>query len=59
MVDSKRYVRVENIELIPQPQIQRRVYERAPFYLVLLTLPLMNPWARGDGVGYHAFACAA
>ncbi len=26
--------------------------------LLLLTLPLMNPWVRGDGVGYYAFARA-
>jgi hypothetical protein len=24
--------------------------------LFLLTLPLSNPWVRGDGVGYYAFA---
>jgi hypothetical protein len=24
--------------------------------LFLLTLPLLNPWVRGDGVGYYAFA---
>jgi len=24
----------------------------------LLTLPLANPWVRGDGVGYYAFARA-
>lgn len=26
--------------------------------LLLLTLPLLNPWVRGDGVGYYAFARA-
>ena len=26
--------------------------------LLLLTLPLVNPWVRGDGVGYYAFARA-
>jgi hypothetical protein len=26
--------------------------------LLLLSLPLMNPWVRGDGVGYYAFARA-
>jgi len=31
-------------------------YEAALIVLFLLTLPLMNPWVRGDGVGYYAFA---
>jgi len=26
--------------------------------LLLVSLPLMNPWVRGDGVGYYAFARA-
>src|SRR5438309_11587969 len=26
--------------------------------LFLVSLPLMNPWVRGDGVGYYAFARA-
>jgi len=25
------------------------------FFLFLLTLPLANPWVRGDGVGYYAY----
>jgi hypothetical protein len=31
---------------------------RVMLVLLLLTLPLMNPWVRGDGVGYYAFARA-
>jgi hypothetical protein len=31
-------------------------YERALILLFALTLPLSNPWIRGDGVGYYAFA---
>jgi hypothetical protein len=31
-------------------------YERILVLLFLLTLPLCNPWVRGDGVGYYAFA---
>ena len=31
-------------------------YERFLIVLFLLTLPLSNPWVRGDGVGYYAFA---
>jgi hypothetical protein len=31
-------------------------YERLLVLLFALTLPLINPWVRGDGVGYYAFA---
>jgi hypothetical protein len=31
-------------------------YEVLLALLFLLTLPLSNPWVRGDGVGYYAFA---
>src|SRR5580658_10537126 len=31
-------------------------YEKLLVFLFLLTLPLSNPWVRGDGVGYYAFA---
>ena len=31
-------------------------YERLLALLFLLTLPLTNPWVRGDGVGYYAYA---
>lgn len=31
-------------------------YARALIILFVLTLPLCNPWVRGDGVGYYAFA---
>lgn len=33
-------------------------FERTLFVLFLLTLPLINPWVRGDGVGYYAYARA-
>ena len=33
-------------------------WERALLLLFVCTLPLMNPWVRGDGVGYYAFARA-
>jgi len=32
--------------------------ERALFIVFLLTSPLVNPWIRGDGVGYYAYARA-
>jgi hypothetical protein len=31
---------------------------RVLLLLLLVTLPLLNPWVRGDGVGYYAFARA-
>ncbi len=31
------------------------IYERILILLFLLSLPLSNPWVRGDGVGYYAF----
>ena len=33
-------------------------YERILLVVFLLTLPLINPWVRGDGVGYYAFGRA-
>lgn len=40
----------------------RRIFltssERLLVLLFLLTLPLANPWVRGDGVGYYAYARA-
>ena len=30
-------------------------HEKMLFFLFLLTLPLANPWVRGDGVGYYAY----
>jgi hypothetical protein len=35
-----------------------RKSERWLLLLFLLSLPLLNPWVRGDGVGYYAFARA-
>jgi hypothetical protein len=33
-------------------------YEKILAVLFLFSLPLINPWVRGDGVGYYAFARA-
>jgi hypothetical protein len=33
-------------------------YEKCLLCLFLLTLPLTNPWVRGDGVGYYAYGRA-
>ncbi|HET7108871.1 MAG TPA: hypothetical protein VFI38_18805 [Candidatus Acidoferrum sp.] len=38
--------------------MQPRTLERCLLVLFLLSLPLMNPWIRGDGVGYYAYARA-
>src|SRR6266436_6278710 len=39
--------------------IQSRALVRILVILFLLTLPLVNPWVRGDGVGYYVYACAS
>lgn len=31
-------------------------YRLALIFLFVVTLPLINPWVRGDGVGYYAYA---
>ena len=41
-----------------EPQVQPRTLERCLLVLFLFSLPLMNPWIRGDGVGYYAYARA-
>ncbi|MGH9744583.1 MAG: hypothetical protein ACRD59_00560 [Candidatus Acidiferrales bacterium] len=33
-------------------------YEKILVLIFVLTLPLINPWVRGDGVGYYAFGRA-
>ena len=40
------------------PQPGPRKAERLLLVLFLLSLPLLNPWVRGDGVGYYAYARA-
>jgi hypothetical protein len=37
---------------------QQNRFEWILLILFLLTLPLLNPWVRGDGVGYYAYARA-
>jgi hypothetical protein len=37
---------------------QQRRFEWILLVIFLLTLPLLNPWIRGDGVGYYAYARA-
>ena len=45
-------------DLSPAPLRRSRNSERLLVLLFLLSLPLLNPWVRGDGVGYYAFARA-
>jgi len=40
------------------PARRSRKSERVLLLLFLLSLPFLNPWIRGDGVGYYAFARA-
>lgn len=40
------------------PHIQSRPLECTLVILFVLTLPLVNPWVRGDGVGYYSYARA-
>jgi hypothetical protein len=44
--------------LTSSPQSGPRKAERLLLVLFLLSLPMLNPWVRGDGVGYYAFARA-
>jgi len=46
------------LPLNPDSQVQPRTLERLLLALFLLSLPLENPWVRGDGVGYYAYARA-
>jgi hypothetical protein len=39
-------------------KIGDRRYEWIIFLLFLVSLPLVNPWVRGDGIGYYAYARA-
>lgn len=43
---------------LSKPLTHSPAFERALLFLFLLCLALLNPWVRGDGVGYYAFARA-
>jgi hypothetical protein len=49
---------VDQQALSPSSASRSRKSERLLLLLFLLTLPFLNPWVRGDGVGYYAFARA-
>jgi hypothetical protein len=55
-----RWRREFSLVLPYQPSKPRagHALERWLVLLFLLSLPLLNPWVRGDGVGYYAFARA-
>ena len=42
----------------PAPLPRSRKAERLLVLFFLLSLPFLNPWVRGDGVGYYAFSRA-
>ncbi|MGH9740595.1 MAG: ArnT family glycosyltransferase [Candidatus Acidiferrales bacterium] len=45
--------------MISEPSADKRKSYRYQFVLLLIfivSLPLLNPWVRGDGVGYYAYA---
>jgi hypothetical protein len=42
----------------PSLATRARKSERLLLFLFFLSLPFLNPWVRGDGVGYYAFARA-
>jgi len=44
--------------LTSSPKPGPRKAERLLLVLFLFSLPMLNPWVRGDGVGYYAFARA-
>jgi hypothetical protein len=49
---------VDQQDFSPAPARRSRKSERLLFLLFLISLPFLNPWVRGDGVGYYAFARA-
>ncbi len=49
---------IHSIDLAPQfpgPAHTANRYTKILVVLFFLTLPLVNPWVRGDGVGYYAY----
>ena len=39
-----------------QRSILNFTFTKALFFLLIVSLPLVNPWVHGDGVGYYAYA---
>jgi len=49
---------VDQLDFSASPALRSRKSERLLLVLFLFSLPFLNPWVRGDGVGYYAFARA-
>jgi len=49
---------VDQQDFSSSPARHSRKSERLLLLLFLFSLPFLNPWVRGDGVGYYAFARA-
>jgi hypothetical protein len=49
---------VDQQDLSPSPLRRPSKAKRLLLLLFLLSLPFLNPWIRGDGVGYYAYARA-
>jgi hypothetical protein len=49
---------VDQQDFSASPAPRSRKSERLLFIVFLFSLPFLNPWVRGDGVGYYAFARA-
>jgi hypothetical protein len=49
---------VDQQDLSPSPPRRSRKAERWLLLFFLFSLSLLNPWVRGDGVGYYAYARA-
>ena len=49
---------VDQQDLSPSFLGRSRKAERLLFLLFLISLPFLNPWVRGDGVGYYAYVRA-
>ncbi len=43
---------------LPTQRVKLNGYDKILILIFVLTLPLVNPWVRGDGVGYYAYARA-
>lgn len=44
--------------ILPTQRATLTGYDKILILIFVLTLPLVNPWVRGDGVGYYAYARA-
>ena len=51
-------VKVVAVSLTKKIPLQLYSYKCLLLILFLISLPLLNPWVRGDGVGYYAYARA-